>query len=1431
LGAGALPPVLLVGGEAVDGGLWAGLGAEGGCEAYNLYGPTEATVDAAACRVRGRGRPGLGRPLANVQAYVLGEGFEPAAVGVCGELYVGGEGLARGYLNRPSLTAERFVPDPFGTEPGSRLYRTGDVCRWDEGGELEYVGRVDGQVKVRGYRVEPGEVEAALRRHAGVREAAVGARADGAGGVRLVAYVVPEAGRELATAALRSHLSELLPEHMVPSAFVTLERLPLTPNGKVDRAALPDPESLAGDGADRIVAPRTPTEELLAGVWCEVLGVGRVSVGDNFFELGGHSLLATRLVSRVRELFKVEMPLRALFETPTVEGLARAVEALLRDAGAEEPLPPVEPVPHEGPLPLSFAQQRLWFIDQLEPGSAFYNSPGAMRLVGPLDVDALGRALSEIVRRHEVLRTRFGSEGGEPYQVVEEPSGVELGVTDLSYLGEAEREAEVLRLAAKEARRPFDLSRGQLLRVGLLRLAADEHVLLLTMHHIASDAWSLGVLVREAASLYEAFAAGKPSPLPELPVQYADFAVWQRRYLTNERLEAQLAYWRRQLTGAPPAMELPGAKPRPAAQGYRGAHASFRVNREITEGLRAVGREEGATLFMVMLAGFSALLSHYTGERDVVVGTDVANRTRGETEALIGFFVNQLVLRTDLAGDPAFRELVSRAKEVCLGAYAHQDLPFERVVEELQPERTLSHTPLFQVKLLLQNAPSGAVEVPGLRMEALRSDSGAARFDLTVAAYESDGGLAVSMQYNAEVYGAEVMERLSNHYCALLEGAARDPSLPLSRLPVMGEAERRRLLVELNETASDYPRGRAAHELFVEQARRTPDAVAVACDGERLTYRELDERSNRLARYLRALGVGPDFLVGLCMERSAGLLEAALGVLKAGGAYLPLDPGYPAQHLGGMLSDSDAAIVLTEGAAAGRLPTHWGLVISLDEVGEEVGAHDPGPLENVASPDNLAYVIYTSGSTGRPKGVMVTHGGLTNYLSWCVPRYTLEGGRGTLWHTSFSFDLCVTSVYAPLLCGQAVEILPARNDVEALVRTLREREGYSFIKLTPAHLSLLASQLKGEEVEGLTGAMVVGGENLLAETVSFWRRHAPGMRIVNEYGPTETVVGSCVYEVAEGDGHEGSIPIGRPLANTQAYVLDARMEPVPVGVSGELYLGGDGLARGYLGRPALTAERFVPDPYGPPGSRLYRTGDVCRWGEAGQMEFMGRADEQVKVRGFRVEPGEVETALCRHPAVLQAVVAARGGEGPQSALVAYCVTGEAEAGEGAGGTLGKELRAYLAERLPPYMVPSAFVMLDQLPLTPNGKVDRAALPEPERTTVGYVAPRTPTEELLAGVWGEVLNVERVSVEDNFFELGGHSLLATMLVSRVRELFDVELPLRALFDHPTVAEIATILEERIIAEVEQLSDEEVAARLSGVDELAGQGQPENAAGTP
>jgi amino acid adenylation domain-containing protein len=1750
-----------------------------------LYGPTEAAVICAAHEARPADlrRQWAGRPLGNAALYVLDRALRPVPVGVPGELCIGGASLARDYLGRPGQTAEKWMPDPFAAEAGARLYRTGDRVRWTGEGELEFLGRTDAQVKVRGFRIEPGEVEAVLAEHPGVAEAVVAVREDTPGDRRLVGYVVPaaegaegepaalqeehvgeweslfgdaygaedagedpafhvagwnssytgepipepemrewvehaaarvralrprrvleigcgtglllfrvapeceeywgadfsreaisylrrqlgrpgrelpqvrllervaddfagipaghfdvvvvnsvvqyfpgvdyllrvvegavgalapggtlwvgdvrslplveafhatvelarapaatpasvlrdrvrrrtarekelllapelfralparfprvsgveirlkegrhanemtrfrydvavrvegppppaapewrrwdpagglaaldrelderapdavavarvpnarvagalalpealaadgdarsaaelralaaereaaavdpEALRELAEARgyrvharpsarggageldvllarddagaalveeapasppawaawasdplagkrarrllpeLRSWLGERLPDYMVPGALVLLETLPLTPNGKVDRRALPAPET-AADGT--YAAPRTDTEAALAGIWAEVLRVERVGVEDDFFALGGHSLLATRVVSRIREALGVEVPLRTLFEAPTVARLAARTDQLLR-AGTGVRLPPLRPAPREGPLPLSFAQQRLWFIHQLEPRSPAYNMPSPLRLRGRLRPGVLERALTELVRRHESLRTVFRSVAGEPVQVIRPAAPAALPVVDLRALDGERRGETVRRLAAEEAGRPFDLAGGPLLRATLLRAGEEEWALLFTVHHVVSDGWSMGVLVREISRLYDAFARGLPSPLPEPRLQYADYAVWQRGWLAGETLERQLAFWRERLAGAPPLLELPTDHPRPAVAGDRAAQRSFVLSAETSRALRTLARREGATLFMTLLAVYQALLARWSGQDDVSVGTPVAGRGLLELEGLVGFFVNMLVIRTGLAGRPSSRELMGRVREGVLGAQAHQDLPFERLVDELSVERSLNRAPLFQVLFALLGAGLGEerLSLGEVEVYPLHGGETTAKFDLSLTLQDGGEALAGSMVFRTDLFEGATVERMLGHFRALADGIAAAPDRPVGGIDLLAPAERAQLAA-WNATERPRPAGLLVHDLFAAQAARTPEAPAVSWRGERLTYAELDRRSARLANALRRRGVGPETRVGVCLSRTPELLAALLGVLRAGGAYVPLDPAYPRERLGFMVEDAGIALVLTESALADRVPGDAAGLFLVDAEREALSAEPEHAPASGVLPDNVSHVIFTSGSTGRPKGVMIRHGGTAALLHWLGENVSGEERAAALFSTSISFDVSVAEIFGTLCWGGMLVLVENALELAAV------EEPVFYASMVP---SAAAELLRAGGIPACVRTLNLGGEALPAALARGLHALGTVEKVGNLYGPTEDTTYSTHALVRRG---ADPVPVGRPLPGTRAHVLDSELLPVPPGVVGELYLAGDGLARGYAARPDLTAERFLPDPFGVPGSRMYRVMDRVRWSALGELEYFGRTDFQVKVRGFRIELGEVEAALGRHPAVREAVATVREDAPGDRRLVAYVT---AEPGE----VSPAELRAWVGGRLPEYMVPSAVVVLDSFPLLPNGKTDRGALPAPEPAggggAAGEVAPRDALELAIARAWAEVLGVPAVGVRDSFFELGGHSLLGVRLMGRIEELTARRLPLAALFAAPTVEALASAL---------------------------------------
>lgn len=1419
----SLPRILLVGGEAIGKDLWRVLAKAQATRTYNVYGPTECTVDATACHVDNEfAQPSIGRPLANIQTYVLDGQLQPVAVGLTGELHIGGAGLARGYLGRPDLTAEKFIPDPFSHKPGARIYKTGDLARYLPEGNLEFLGRVDHQVKIRGSRIELGEIEAVLATHPAVLESVVLARETAPGDNRLVAYLV---ARDPVPSSheLHSFLHERLPEYMLPSAFVLLAALPLMPNGKIDRHALPAPDQQL-KAEEEYLAPRNPTETLVAAIWAEVLGVGRVGVEDNFFELGGHSLLATQVISQVRQAFQVEIPLRSIFETPTVAGLSEGIEQAQKTPASVE-TPVLREISRESELPLSFSQQRLWFLEQLDPGNTAYHIPYAVRLTGALNIAALEQCLTEIVRRHEVLRTTFAMIQGQAVQVIHPAEPWVVDLTNLQELPEAERSAEAKRLANEEARQTFNLERGPLLRTRLLSLEEREHVLLLTMHHIVFDAWSIGVLLREVGTLYEAFTTGQPSPLPDLPVQYADFAYWQRAMLQGETLARHLDYWRTQLADLT-TLELPTDRPRPPVQTFNGAHQTFTLPNSLARSLYDLSRNEGVTLFMTLLGAFQTLLHRYTAQTDISLGTPIANRTYREIEGLIGFFINTLVLRTDLSADPSFQELLQRVRETALNAYAHQDLPFEKLVEELQPDRNFSRTPFFQVLFTVRNVAGTTLSLPDLAIQGLDVEGGTSKFDLLMLIDETEQGINFGIEYNTDLFDHSTITRMARHFENLLSGIVVGPERRLSQLPLLDEEQRRQLLEDWNATSHAYPTQQCIHEVFEQQVERTPDALAVIFEDEELTYRELNSRANQLAHYLKKAGVGPEVFVGLLMHRSVEMMVSVLATLKVGGAYVALDPAYPPERLVYMMEDTGSQVLLSQKHLVKDLPAHEIPVVLVDADWTAISEMaDVEPPRSVVS-DNLAYVTYTSGSTGKPKGIAMPHRSVRNLLEWQFAETHLPPGARTLQFASLSFDVSFQDMFSTWGMGGTLVLITEemRRDIAGLSRVVKEK-GIHRLFIPAVALQQLAEGFCAEDQITASLQKVIAGSEQLLNTRALTRlfTELKDCSLHNEYGPSEThVVTALALPEVVADWPERPA-VGRPIYNTRTYVLDRQMQPVPIGVSGELFLGGAGLARGYLNRPEITAEKFVPDPFSETaGARLYRTGDLGRWSAAGQLEFLGRMDFQVKIRGFRVEPGEIEAVLTNHASVRETIVLAREDEPGNKRLVAYVVTAEETA-----PTIS-ELRGFLRTTLPDYMIPSAYVFLDALPLTPNGKVNRRALPAPDKSRPelerAYVAPRTALEERVAACWAQVLSVARVGVHDDFFELGGHSLLATQAIGRLREVFPVALPLRTLFETPTVAGLAErmaqemgdaeALEEiaRTLQELAGLSEEQVEALL-------------------
>ncbi|HEX6750909.1 MAG TPA: amino acid adenylation domain-containing protein, partial [Longimicrobium sp.] len=1342
-------------------------------ELHNVYGPTETAVDVTwmRCPAEVAGpHVSIGRPMAGCRAYLLDAAGQPVPAGVAGELYLGGAQVARGYLGRAALTAERFVPDPFGGQPGARLYRTGDLGRRLPDGTIEFLGRNDFQVKVRGFRIELGEIEARLREHEGVREAVVAARENEAGDRRLVAYWVGDA---VEIDALRAHLSGRLPEHMVPAAFVRLKALPLTSNGKLNRRALPAPE---GDAYARrgYETPQGETEQALAEIWGELLGVERVGRRDHFFELGGHSLLAVRLISRVRQVLGAEVGISSPFERPVLADLARTIETAARTG-----LPPIERVDRTGNVPPSFAQQRLWFLEQMGGLGGTYHVATQLRLEGELDRAALRRALDRIIARHEALRTTFAEVDAEPVQRIAAAEESAFRLVEHDLRASAGAEDELRRLVQDEAGAPFDLEQGPLIRGRLVRLADDDHVLLVTMHHIVSDGWSRGVLTRELGALYTAFGRGEPDPLPPLPVQYADYAAWQRRWVDGDVLQEQAEYWTSALAGAPALLELPTDRPRPARQDHAGGTVGIVLDEALVAALKALGRRHGTTPFMTLLAGWAAVLARLSGQDEVVVGTPSANRGRSEVEGLIGFFVNTLPLRVDLSDGPRVGELLQRVKTRALEAQRNQDIPFEQVVERVRPARSLAYTPLFQVTFGWENAPDGTPELPGLAAGPLDPASPpqeSAKFDLSLALWEAGERIEGAVEYATALFERETVERWLGYLRRVLEGMVADDAMRVDHIPLLPAAERARLVREWNASDAAPVAEQCIHHVFEAQAARTPDATALVHEGERLTYAELDARANRLAHRLAAAGVGRGVAVGVCLEWRPELVVALLATLKAGGVYVPLDPSLPPGRLAYIAEDAGVRAVVTRAGLADRVPSAAAVRVDVDA--DEASTAPAGAPRCRACPTDLAYVIYTSGSTGRPKGVAVEHAAAAAHLLAVARVHGIVPEDRVLQFASAGFDVSLEQVFFPLLTGATLVLRGAElwsaTEFRARVRAL----GITVANLPPAYWQEVAEGAAGDALAGIR-LLLIGGDALPA---SAGDARGAG-RLVNCYGPTETVITATAFAVERGAAGRPLVPIGRPLPGRAVYVLDPRGAPVLMGVAGELYIGGPLLARGYLGRPALTAERFVPDPFGRvPGGRLYRTGDRVRWSASGDLEFLGRTDFQVKIRGFRIELGEIEAGLRGHPAVRDAVVLARADVPGDTRLVAY-VVGDADA---------EALRTCLAERLPEYMLPAAYVRLETFPLTPNGKLDRKALPAPDEGAFarrGYEAPSGRVEEAVSAIWAELLRAERVGRGDHFFALGGHSLLAVRVASRVRQALGVEASPRDVFERPVLADFA------------------------------------------
>lgn len=1377
------PRCVLLSGEAVGESLvertfkvWPGL------RLWNLYGPTEATANASAGELL-PGRPvTLGAPLAGTNIYLVDEQMREVEPGQTGELCISGAGVANGYLNLPELTRERFLPDPFEGGGGRRLFKTGDLARYDAGGELLFAGRRDFQVKVRGYRIECGEVEEALLAHDAVRQAVVVCREGPALDKRLVAYLALDYTRYASADELRSFLAERLPDYMIPASFVVLESLPQLPNGKVDRASLPPPGNARPRLAYPFVRPASLREKQMVRIWEEVLGLEGVGAEDDFFDLGGDSLEVAAAVSRIRETMRAEVSFRHFFEHRTPSALAAA----LKGAGEQQPESsgPVERLRARPTYTASVNQQSLWLLAQTVPGLSAYNMQFSLRLEGALDRDALASSVADLLRRHDSLRTVFRVEDDKPVLHVTEFREPSVELVDLR--GRADAEAEAVRLAAQECALAFDLASGPLYRLKLFRLGEERHRLYVTVHHIVFDGRSIGLFAREFVRNYRARRAGKSPAPPTGAIQYQDCVAWQERRLAAAD-ESLSRFWKQNLEGSPLVLDLPTDYTRPTVQTYKGAYRKLRLPASLKEALVEFARREGGTPFMTLLAAFYALLRRYSEQEEILVGCPVANRNHPETEELIGYFANVTVLRAQLPKSQTFRELLVSVRENCLRTFEHESLPFARLVGLLRPAKSLSHSPVFQVTFALHEKLFKGQVDEALALEAYEDGNAAAKFDLALDAQDLDDGLELRLTYNTDLFADETAARLLAQYARLLEGALSDPSRHVADYELSSETELRRTLFEWNSTDFPNERARGLHRLFEEQAALGPTRTALVFGRERLTYEELNGRANRLAHRLAAVGVGAGSLVGVHMERSAEMVVALLAVLKAGGAYLPLDPYYPRERSAYVIEDSGVGVIVTDAALVAQLPACGATLVSPDAEREEIAAL---PGENLpggdAGDDALMYLMYTSGSTGHPKGVMVPHAGACNYVLWMRERFPLSAEDAVLAKTSINFDISVWELFLPLICGARLvvggsEDLQAPERLAALVR----RERVTDIQFVPSALKAFVDSGLLPACDSLR-RIFSGGEALsvrLREEVfeSF------GGELHNLYGPTEASVYVCHEECRREDPLR-SVSIGRPVHNARIYVLDERLSPVPVGMAGELYIGGEVLASGYFRRPATTADRFLPDPFSQsPGARMFRTGDVARHLDDGRLEFLGRADRQVKVRGYRIELGEIEHSLAHHPRVKHAIVIVREDRADDVRLVAYLLYRDSK------GPAEAELREYLKQKLPDYMVPSTFVELDSIPLLPNNKVNVKALPKPEfRKKIGeglernYLSER---EREVARIWEEVLGTEKFGSDDNFFDVGGHSLLIVRLRSLIEQRLGVEVSNLDLFQNATVRSLA------------------------------------------
>ncbi|WP_372371491.1 amino acid adenylation domain-containing protein [Candidatus Uabimicrobium sp. HlEnr_7] len=1362
----------------------------------NIYGSTEVHADATYYEVnqnlttigydnrdqkfmRKQTVP-IGKPIDNTQIYILNDNLEPLPIGISGELYIGGVGVAKGYLNQQQLTKTKFIANPY--KSGKRVYKTGDLARWLPDGNIEFMGRSDDQVKIRGFRIEIGEIETALLEHNAISNVVVVVRENIPQNKQLVAYIVYQENQKMSLSKLRLSLKEKLPEYMIPSYFIKLDKLPLTINGKVDRKALPIPDS-SRISEQKYIPPRNEVEIKLVSMWQEVLRVKKIGIMDNFFELGGHSLLATQLISRVKETFTIEMSLRSLFAAPRISELA----ILIKDS-KKKCADAISVVNRNDSLYLSSAQKRMWFFNQLTPNSPVYNLPQSFLLRGRLRLEILQKSFNEIIRRHESLRTTFHKIEGRPTQVITAGQPIVINIEDFCQLSQQEKWEKAKISIEQHVLCPFDLSQGPLIRINLFKLGEEEHILLINMHHIVSDGWSLGIFMDEFKIFYEAFSKGENFPLADLQIQYTDFAYWQQNKLQGEIADKQIEYWKHNLANAPPLLNLPTDYPRPKIQKYQGIHENFIIDKELTDSLRNLSKNCSTTIFMTLLAGFKVLLYRYTNEKNICVGSPIANRNHLEIENLIGFFVNTLVLRTQIEQEMTFRQLLLQIKETCLAAYDNQDVPFEKLVNAIQPQRDMSYNPLFQVMFAMENITQQTLQIEGLIVEPFEIDHKVAKFDISINLVETAGGMQGILQYNIDLFEQKTIKRMITHFYQILKAIASSPDILLDDIDILNPQQRNQLLMEFNNTQVRYPQHKTIHQLFEEQVEKTPNNIAIIFEDEKITYHQLNQRANQLAHYLISLGVESNVLVGICIERSIHMIVGLLGVLKAGGAYVPLDPDYPQQRLAYMIKDTNISLLLTEKS----LPIHFSVdivkCIYIDTNCQEIYREKVNNVTTGVRPENFSYVIYTSGSTGKPKGVIGNHKSSVNYFCSLIKHRFVDSEDTVLQIPSLSFDPSIRDICTPLLVGAKIVLLPTSRakDSSYILTKITQHKISKILSIVPTLLDNILKAALRYGLESNIQKIYVSGEKLEIATCALAAKvFAKKDVLVNIYGPTECTMTSTYYPVDVTNFSEEkihSIPIGKPMDNVLLYVLNKKNKLCPIGVPGELHIGGVGVVSGYLNQKKLTTKKFITNPY-KTGERIYKTGDLVRWLPDGNIEFLGRLDHQVKVRGFRIELGEIETVLLEHEIVKKVVVLAKE-DTKSKFLVAYIVSDENQ------NFASSTLRLWMKEKLPQYMIPAHFVIMEKFPLNPNGKIDRKALLVQDILTAEkkYIAPRNEIEKRLVKIWEDVLDIDKIGINDNFFEVGGHSLTAVEIISKIREIFEIELPLKELFEKQTIKEL-------------------------------------------